>query len=251
MATSFYFKATTNYRVALVADVLRYSPSGLNQRAGKVAILYHARKIKLQIGILLVYGVWQAAQHFGAIPNSVDLSSGLVSLTKGHGLLLLGAVAFIECIGGINVVFPGSVAVLLAMASTAGNVNRAITTFLVIFVASLLAQQFNYLIGNRFGGSQQAKTQPREGTLALWYVGSLWHPHFAAVSAMASGALEVPYVRFLAWYAPIYLLWNCFWGVLMYHSGFITTPGAHLEYVFVAYVLAWAGWVLLRTEGTR
>lgn len=128
---------------------------------------------------------------------------------------------------------------------TAGDPLRTLFVFIAIVLPSFLAHQINYLIGSGLGPEQtehllrSARTAPssskqRWSSFAL----TLWHPHFAALTCLAAGALGMRYGRFLSYFAPMFLAWNCIWGV-MYNLGFAIAGEGRLAPLFLIYLLSW------------
>ncbi len=192
--------------------------------------------------LLLLVAV--ASVHFlsacGVIPSTVVLSSFVERLFVQYGLPLVGVCSFIENIAGINVYFPGSVAILTGMALTSGNPARALATYLAIVFPAALANQLNYLAG-RFVG--KIPKVPRDSkALRLWYIATYWHPHLAATTAFASGAQGVPYQQYCKYLVIASLFWSSFWALLIYYFGAFVGVGENLLPFSYGYIILWLGW---------
>lgn len=208
-------------------------------------ILY---EVRLQIGLFALLSLIYGLSLVGVTPSPSDLQSELVRLFDEHGVWVVAPVSFVENLGGLNIYFPGSVAILTAMALTSGNLERAILIFFVIVLPSFTAHQLNFLGGRLFGasradflGENRLDFRTRRG-LVVGFLATLWHPHFTALTAMVSGAEGMCYRRFLAYFTPIFLGWNTFWGVTMYFWGAFARQGEGMFSFFWAYIVGWAAW---------
>lgn len=218
-------------------------------------------RVKTQLIIILFLTVINLLAHFGFVPSVSELTQILRKWFDQSGLPLVALCSLLENIVGFNVYFPGSIVILTAMSLTAGNPQRALITFFWIVIPSMLAHNINFLIGrysrNSHNLSQTKKEEGRifKGTLGNWFLfmSTFWHPHFAAVTSVASGSSRTPYKDFLKYFLVSSILWNSFWGVTMYFFGRFTVAASNLSPLFYTYLFLWLVWDLRRilTRNTR
>jgi hypothetical protein len=122
------------------------------------------------------------------------------------------------------------------MAITAGNPTKAFYTFLVIMGASITAHFFNFFLGRFF--TTQAK--PNNKNLFVFLLTTLWHPYFASVTCFTLGSQQLSSLKFAKVFLPVQLIWNLFWGILMYNVGKLGKPNlGFLLYIFYSYLIIW------------
>ena len=186
----------------------------------------------------------------GWIPSVHELSDMLGRFFEKGGLPVIGMASFAENTIGLNVYFPGAIVILVAMALTAGDLPRALMTFLVILIPSMLAHLMNYGLGRWLGGRVNVEGHTSGGDPSrfakgrMWglFLASYWHPHLAAVTSYAAGTEGVGVGAFLRVFVVASLLWNSFWGIVMYNFGEVAGATRNLIPLFYVYVV---GWLLL------
>jgi membrane protein DedA with SNARE-associated domain len=137
-----------------------------------------------------------------------------------------------------------------AMASTAGDMNRAILTFIAIVVGSSLAHQLDYWAGRLLvGGSVNRSAMNEDAPTLLGAFASYWHPHSGSLYSLRSGSDGMSYKRFTFQFVAAFGTWNIFWGVLMYQLGHVPISGSELLVLFYLYLGWWIvqelRWVLM------
>ena len=184
------------------------------------------------------------------IPSAVEMSLMLQKLFRSYGLVAVGMISFIENIVGMNAYFPGSIVILFAMSMTAGDLKMALLTFLVIYLPSVLAHNINYLLG-RLGSkkivldannSAALNNLNNKNNISYIYFVTFWHPHFTALSCLASGSEGLPYRKFISRFLIISIFWNSFWGVLMYNIGGLSGKEFNFVPIMIGYIVLWGGY---------
>ncbi len=210
-------------------------------------------RVRPQLALLAFLSILYFLGWSGYGPSPLVISQTIKVLFERFGLGFVAAVSFVENIIGLNVYFPGSVAILTAMALTTGDPSRALMTFLSIIIPSFISHQLNYLIGRILGHEMRGDTIPNASEGAqpssarwLWFLSTVWHPHFAAVTSMAAGSQKMRYRVFVSYFAPSFLLWNVFWGFSMYSIGYIVDETGTVFPLFFLYIIAWLVWDLIR-----
>lgn len=211
-----------------------------------------ARRLVPPLLILLGLGALQSLMRVGILPSAAALDSTLQAWFREEGLVAVAAISAVENVAIFNFYFPGSLTILVAMASTSGDIQSAIAVFMAIVIPALVVQAVvNYgsvgYIARRMDGWQRyrlLRDMHRLTFRGLLLVFGLfcWHPQFAAAATAACGAARVPARRFLVAFLPPFLVWNLFWGVLMYkrgHGGVVSGP------FFGIFTVVVAGWLLI------
>lgn len=204
-------------------------------------------RLRPQLFLLFVIGALYVGKETRLLPSPDIIAELVKEWFERYGLPLVVSVSFLESLAGFNIYFPGSIAILAAMALTAGDPIRAALTLTSIFIPSLVAHQINFTIGRAAGRRVLGHKKVLRTHLVIGgYMVAAWHPHFAAVAAYAAGTSGIPYLRFVSLFSPALLAWNIFWGVAMYSAGLFLEPGRALTPYFLVLILAWIAWELGR-----
>lgn len=212
--------------------------------------------LRIQILLLLFLFLFTVLSAWEVIPSTSELSKALQVFFDSYGLPSIGAISFFENIVGMNAFFPGSVVILIAMAMTAGDLQKAFLTFLFIYIPAVIAHNINYMLG-RFGYIEPTSTietnfnSKRKKDILYLYVFTFWHPHFTALSCLASGAEGMEYKKFIFWFLVISLPWNIFWAALMYSIGMSTGSEFNFMPFMIAYVLVWGGYDYMKYRNNK
>lgn len=178
------------------------------------------------------------------LPDIDQLTDDLKLFFDQYGLIAVAILSFVENIIGVNVYFPGSIVILTAMAMTSGNPLLGFKTFLTIFIFALISYNFNYFLGNKLADSERVeslKSDSKRGNkkVTVWYLATFWHPHFASITSLVSGAEGISYVVFIRNMLLAGLVWNSFWALLMYHFGSFINDGPEFKIAIYVYLVGW------------
>lgn len=206
------------------------------------------RKAALPGGLLLLVLLLYVLELKGIIPERSRIAEGIESAFVAYGVIVVAIVSFVENIGGLNLYFPGSIAILSSMAMTAGRPFLAAKVFVAIVTFSFLAHSVNYAIGRAGAGRALEGSEwfgrLGEGTrrwgFAVVFWLAAWHPHPTALASLLAGAAGIGYRRYLKWFLPPFFTWNSVWGIAMYIvGGLASEPGLAGFYVGVGAITLW------------
>lgn len=205
-------------------------------------MIRYVRAIRTQLVIVGVIGTLAVLHRMGLIPTPVELEGSLASIVRRQ-LLFLAPIALAENLVGFNVYFPGSIAILLGMASTGGHPSLALLAWIAIVLPGVVGQQLSYWLG-RTGFARASGPSPTKhlGVALEWglYAGTMWHPQVASLTSAAAGAEGLSYRHYLSRFLPVFLLWQVFWGALMYSVGASVAKGfGWMLWLFLVYLAAW------------
>lgn len=208
--------------------------------------------VRVQLVLLLVILSLYLLSQVGVIPESSELNAILMRYLEKYGLILLLLISFLENIAGLNVYFPGSIAILASATMTAGNLPVAIKVWFAILLGSLIAHQINYLIGKHFAFgetmelSSSGACEKSKASSIRWvlFLSTFWHPHFAAMTCMSAGAKGMQYGSFVLLYSTSNVLWYIVWGCLIYNVGALVNSSMDWFPIIIACIALWAIWDL-------
>ena len=212
------------------------------------------REVRLQVVLLIIVAVLHVLSARGAIPSQESLVAILKRFFENSGLPAVGLLSFTENIIGLNIYFPGSIVILVAMSLTAGNPALALLTFAAIVVPSAFAHFINYALGKlaRREETQLSEKLPRgEPRLPHGQPGFLEfflafaHPHTAAIVSIRAGATRMSFRRFLGRFIVASAVWNTAWAIFMYNlGGFMQGAVGNWIILIYIYLLGWMVWDL-------
>jgi membrane protein DedA with SNARE-associated domain len=189
------------------------------------------------VGLLIILHILGA---YGVIDPPAVLIRSMTERIRSGSLSIVAICSFFEGLAVVNAYFPGGGVILIAMASTAGDVNRAILTFAAIVVGSAVAHQLNYWVGRILGGGRGSESATDETAPTLLEAfASYWHPHTGSMYSLRSGADGISYKRFAFRFLIAFGMWNVFWGVLMYQLGHVPLSSSELLMLFYVYLAWW------------
>jgi membrane protein DedA with SNARE-associated domain len=202
------------------------------------------RAVAPQQAVISLVVLLKVLSELSFVPAPENLASLAIHLLSTRGLWLVMVASFAENFAGLGTYFPGSVALVAAMAATAGNPARALSTYVAVVLPAILANVLSFALGH-FTRKEAAPTASfTSRKLAAWYFGSYWHPQLAGVTAMASGAAGVTFRRFLLFFLPISVFWSIVWAVLLYNVGARLVAPSYLTVLFYLYLAGWLLWGL-------
>jgi len=201
------------------------------------------KAIKMQLILITIIVIFFLLAYIGVIPKIAELMSILKNIFNEYGIIAVMICAFFENIAGLNLYFPGSMVILFSMAMASGNPSKAFLLFLIIIFFSSLAHIINYLIFRLINFSKtEEKVNVYPSTLEFFL--SFWHPHFAVIVSMKSGALKMPFVSFFKKMMVAMFCWYIFWTIIMYYAGVFTIEKSYmgLIWLFFIYLFCWIIW---------
>lgn len=194
--------------------------------------------IKNQLLILSLVLLFKVLVYFSILPAESYYIQLINEFFSKYGLLAVFGSSFLENIIGFGSYFPGSVVILTSMALTNGKIHLAFLTFLCIVIPSLISHIINFYIGRKVSNYEKNKIP----NLRIYLFTTLWHPHFAAITAFTLGSMKLSFKKFFFLFFPIHLFWNLFWGITMYYAGSISQENLPFLTLFYFYLLIWSIW---------
>ena len=162
------------------------------------------------------------------LPSDVAMAGIVTQWLMQYGLLLIVIGSFLEALLFIGFYFPGSVIIFLGVA-LAPDTFHAFLAVVAVSVGMLCGYTLNYLFG-KYGwyriflklgmqngiANAQAK-MVKNDVRYIFY--TFWNPGLASFTSTAAGILQLRYKRFLVLMVIAVVIWNTFWGVLVYSLG--------------------------------
>lgn len=214
----------------------------------KVKTFWQAAQVPL-IGACFFVAIYFLWGFFDLPPREVliDFIRGLI---EKYGYIIVFFGAFIESLLIVGWYFPGSLIIFISVIF-APTQTAAIISVAVVMLALWCGYTFNYVLG-RYGWHRvlvafgvkpyldEAQSKlTKYGIFAVFT--SYWSPGLAAFVATAAGILRYPPYKFLTYSLAAVVIWNTFWGLLVYHIG-ERALNMFLSWPFMVFVVVlWIG----------
>lgn len=145
--------------------------------------------------------------------------------------------------------FPGSAVILIGVATSRGDIGRAVGIVSIVTIAFLLTTQINYALGYfglhglvvRLGGGKMLRrSQDRYQKFgAVILPPSFFHPSLGGFMAVACGMARLPWKRFATITGLSVVAWNIFWGIVAYLFADVVSEVATRPVVVLAALCIW------------
>lgn len=187
--------------------------------------------------VISIYSLIRFAWSYYSLPDEsqiIDLVNGF--FTK-YGLIVILLASIVESLLLIGNYFPGSLVIFLGVASSIGDVNRAIKTVALTIIGMLIGYSINYFLG-KYGwykvlikfGLQEAFTSFKNKINKMDAENSLFKkvlviggfyiiPGSGSILSTSFGILNYNYGKFVSYAIFLVTFWNILWGILVYHFG--------------------------------
>lgn len=176
-------------------------------------------------GIIATLGlIWKLLD----LPSDEEMIPIVSTWLARYGLYVVLVGSFLEALLFVGMYFPGSIVIFISVA-LAPDVTSALATVFCVSLGMFTGYFVNYLLG-KYGwyqlflklgmgdGIDRAQVKMQENdTRYVFY--TYWNPGLASFTATAAGILKMNYQRFVVLSATAILLWNTFWGVVVYSLG--------------------------------
>lgn len=172
-----------------------------------------------------------------------------------HGLWIVFIGAFIEGFLLLGQYFPGGFIIFLGVISAGNSIPKAALVVAFVCVSFFLSYTANYILG-KFGwyklalklglgpSLDNAKKKLSKNVMnAMMF--SYWEPNLASITATAAGVLQVPWKKFLLCSLAGILIWNTFWGTVVYLVGESAVQLMGVKYGLVILAI-WVTAILLK-----
>lgn len=204
------------------------------------------------IGIyLLMYLVWKVLN----LPTDDQLLIIVREWFAQYGLWIVFISALVEGFLLLGQYFPGGFIIFLGVISAGKDIPRAMEVVSVVCISFFIAYSLNYLVGkygwykllSKFGliGSIERSKEKltKQGLNAIFF--TYWEPNLASLTATAAGILGISFKKFLLYSAIGIVLWNIFWGTLVYVLGESALKIVGLKWVLIIFGI-WIGIILFK-----
>lgn len=187
------------------------------------------------------------------LPQGEALFSQLGDIFRRHGLWIVGVSALIEGLVLVNLYFPGSAVIAIAVIALRGQPAQAAMVVGITAVAFVVAAQINFLIGyygvhalflRMRGEAFLDRVKLWHARFGKWFIPlSFFHPNFGAFVAVACGKARYSPTKFMSLAASAILFWNTVWGLGVYSfSSAVQKAASNPWFILVALL----GWTLVR-----
>lgn len=205
----------------------------------------------LTVIYLSMYVVWKLFN----LPSDDQLLIIVREWFATYGLWIVFVSALIEGFLLLGQYFPGGFIIFLGVISAGKDIPKAIEVVLVVCLSFFIAYTLNYLVGkhgwykllSKFGLKRQIEESKekltRQGLNAIFL--TYWEPNLASLTATAAGILNVPLKKFSLYSAIGIILWNIFWGTLVYILGESALKIAGLKWVLIIFGV-WIAVILVK-----
>ncbi|MBI2632472.1 VTT domain-containing protein [Candidatus Pacearchaeota archaeon] len=186
-----------------------------------------------------------------SFPPSEELVIIVTDFFNKYGLWIVFVSALIEGFLLLGLYFPGGFVIFLGVISSAGNFLRAVEVVSVVSIAFFISYILNYVIGKygwyklflKFGlkkSLDNAQTRLNKyGLRAIIF--SYWEPNLASITATAAGVLKLSIKKFVIYSLIGIVVWNTFWGFLVFKLGEEALKLTGLKYIAIIFFI----WIII------
>ena len=197
---------------------------------------------------MLVYIAWR----FFGLPPQEELIDIAKTYFDKYGLAILLVSSLIEGTVLVGWYYPGSLVIFLGVILAGKDIKAVVAAVATITIGLFFAYIVNFLLGKygwyrlllKFGlreALEDAKARvTKHGLVAIFM--SYWQPNLAALVATSAGILDFSFTKFLIYSLVAAVIWNTFWGTLVYFIGEEVLNLVGLRFVFLAIFL----WIAYR-----
>lgn len=186
------------------------------------------------------------------LPSEGQLVQMAKTYFDKYGLITLLISSIVEGLLLIGWYYPGSLVIFLGVIFAGKNVGNVAEAVAVITVGMIIAYVINFFLG-KYGWyrllltvglkKSLASAQGRlakHGLMAIFI--SFWHPNLAAITSTAAGILQFPFKKYFYYALPATILWNVFWGALVYFMGEASLALVGIRFIIIAIAV----WILYK-----
>ena len=205
----------------------------------------------LSVALVLVFS-WKL---LGLPPEEQLIEVAYVYFEK-YGLITVFVSALLEGMLLVGIYYPGSLVIFLGVIFSIGNTVLAVETVATVITALFIGYSINYFLG-KYGWYRlllifclkkpieeaQARVTTY-GARAIYL--SFWHPNIGAFTATAAGILQFPFRTFFIHAFIATVLWNSFWGIVVYIMGKASLKLMGLPFI-ISFVSLWIIFVIAKS----
>ncbi|MES2223966.1 MAG: VTT domain-containing protein [Patescibacteria group bacterium] len=211
----------------------------------------YTKLLLVPLGLLVIYLTMAFLWKVFGLPSDDQMIPIVKDYFNHYGILIVFLGALIEGFFIIGQYFPGGFIIFLGVISSVGDIPRAVAVVSVTSLAFFIAYTLNYFVGKygwykvllKFGFGHSLLTAKgkleKQGLNAVIF--SYWEPNLASIIATAAGTLNISLRKFSAYSLFGIVIWNIFWGVLVYTLGDNALKIIGIKYVLVIFGV----WILI------
>ncbi len=187
------------------------------------------KKVLLPLSVLGIFFVIYLTWRFFGLPPEEELLRIAGEYFDRYGLWILLLSSVIEGTVLVGWYYPGSLVIFLGVILAGSEIPRVVEAVGTISVGLYAAYIINFFLGKygwyklllKFGlrdALDDAKERVHKHGLTAIFI-SYWQPNLAALVATSAGILDFSFKKFALYSAAAVIVWNTFWGVLVYFIG--------------------------------
>ena len=211
--------------------------------------------ISIPLILLVIYLAMYVVWKLLGLPDDSELLVIVKDSFARYGPVVVFISALIEGFFLLGQYFPGGFVIFLGVISTGKDIPRAIEVVSIVCVAFFIAYTLNFWLGKygwykllvKFGLKgqlEQAKSKlEKQGLNAVIF--SYWEPNLASITATAAGILGFPLKKFSAYSLTGVVLWNIFWGTLVFLLGESAMNIVGMKWILIIFA-AWVAVLLIK-----
>lgn len=201
--------------------------------------------ISIPLTLLVIYFSMYVVWKLFGLPTDSELLMIVKDYFARYGLHVVFVGALIEGFFLLGQYFPGGFIIFLGVISAGKDMGGASEVVVVVCVAFFIAYTLNFLLGKygwykllvKFGLHEQlehAKVKlTKHGLSAVIF--SYWEPNLASITATAAGVLDFPLKKFSVYSLIGIVIWNVFWGTLVFLLGDSALKIVGLKWVLIIF----------------
>ena len=209
---------------------------GFNSHLGHYAYLFRfimirdtLKKIVLPLIFLgaavSLFFVWKIFD----LPPQERLIEIARSYFDAYGLITIFISSILEGVLLVGWYYPGSLVIFLGVIFAGHNIVRVVEVISFVTAGFFVAYALNFALG-KYGWYrvllvlglreplERAKHRLANYGLRAIFL-TYWHPNLAGLTSTAAGILHIPFKKFFFYSCISAILWNIFWGSLVYFLG--------------------------------
>ena len=205
--------------------------------------------------LLVLYLAFWLIWRLLDLPADESLIALIGEYFRRYGLWVVFVSSLIEGFFILGQYFPGGLVIFLGVISAGKDTARAMEVVMIVSLAFFVSYTLNYLVGKygwykllvKFGLSHSLEEAQRKlqkhGLSAVVF--SYWEPNLASITATAAGILKIPLAKFSLISGVGIVMWNTFWGTLVFNLGKEALKITGFKYVLVIFCV-WVVFLLVK-----
>jgi len=226
----------------------------------KNKLFYILKILSVPLILLVIYLTMFVIWKLFNLPTDDQMIVIVKGAFEKYGLWIVFISALVEGFLLLGQYFPGGTVIFLGVISAGKNIPRATEVVLVVCLAFTISYTLNYLVGKygwhkllvKFGLSKSLEESKqkleKQGLNAVIF--SYWEPNLASITATAAGILQIPMRKFQIYSTTGVVLWNIFWGTLVFLLGASALKIIGLKYVLIIFAV-WVVVILVKNYFER